>query len=46
LVKEWKGEKSTALSGGFDLAVLATFHDNTNLTKLESVDILSTKSFF
>ena len=46
LVKEWKGEKSTALSEGFDLAVLATFHDNTNLTKLGSVDILSTKSFF
>lgn len=46
LVKEWKDEKSTALSEGFDLAVLATFHDNTNLTKLGSVDILSTKSFF
>ena len=46
LVKEWRGEKSTALSEGFDLAILATFHDNTNLTKLGSVDILSTKSFF
>lgn len=46
LVKEWRGEKSTALSEGFDLAVLATFHGNTNLTKLGSVDILSTKSFF
>ena len=46
LVKEWKDEKSTALSEGFDLAVLATFHGNTNLTKLGSVDILSTKSFF
>ena len=46
LVKEWKGERSTSLSDIYDLAILATFHDNVNLTKLGNVDILSTKSFF
>ncbi len=45
-VKEWKGERSTPLSELYDLAVLATFHDNVNLSKLGNVEILNTKTFF
>ena len=43
LVKEWNGEKSVALSGDFDLAILATPHDYLDLTKLGNVPILNTR---
>ena len=43
LVKEWNGEKSVPLSGDFDLAILATPHDNLNLTMLGNVPILNTR---
>ena len=43
LVKEWKGEKSIALSSKYDLAILATPHDYLDLSKLGSVPILNTQ---
>lgn len=43
LVKEWKGEKSVALSSVFDLAIIATPHDYLDLTKLGNVPILNTR---
>ena len=43
LVKEWKGEKSVALSSLFDLAIIATPHDYLDLTKLGNVPILNTR---
>ena len=43
LVKEWKGEKSVALSSVFDLAIIATLHDYLDLTKLRNVPILNTR---
>ena len=43
LVKEWKGEKSVALSSEFDLAIIATPHDYLDLTKLGNVPILNTR---
>ena len=43
LVKEWNGEKSVNLSSDFDLAIIATPHDNLELTKLGSVPILNTR---
>jgi UDP-N-acetyl-D-glucosamine dehydrogenase len=44
LVKEWNGQKSTALGGGFDLAILATPHDYIDLTKLGNTPLLNTRS--
>lgn len=44
LVKEWNGEKSTPLGGGFDLAILATPHDNVNILGLGETPILNTRS--
>jgi len=44
LVNEWNGQKSTALGGGFDLAILATPHDYLDLTKLGSTPVLNTRS--
>jgi UDP-N-acetyl-D-glucosamine dehydrogenase len=44
LVKEWNGQKSTILGGGFDLAILATPHDYLDLTKLGSTPVLNTRS--
>lgn len=43
LVKEWNGEKSIELSGGFDLAILSTPHDYLDLTKLGNVPVLNTR---
>ncbi len=44
LVKEWNGEKSTPLGSGFDLAILATPHDNLNIVGLGETPILNTRS--
>jgi UDP-N-acetyl-D-glucosamine dehydrogenase len=43
LVKVWNGEKSVALSGDFDLAIIATPHDYLDLSKLGNVPILNTR---
>ena len=43
LVKVWKGVKSVALSGDFDLAILATPHDYLDLSLLGNVPILNTQ---
>ena len=43
IVTEWNGEKSTALSENFDLAIIATPHDYLDLTKLGDVPILNTR---
>lgn len=43
LVKEWHGEKSTILSGDYDLAILSTPHDYLDLSKLGDVPILNTR---
>ena len=42
LVKNWNGEKSTELNSDFDLAILATLHDNLNLETLGKVPLLDT----
>jgi UDP-N-acetyl-D-glucosamine dehydrogenase len=43
LVQEWNGEKSSALSSSYDLAIIATPHDYLDLTKLGDVPILNTR---
>jgi len=43
LVKEWNGEKSVALSGDYDLAILATPHDYLDLRTLGTIPILNTR---
>jgi UDP-N-acetyl-D-glucosamine dehydrogenase len=43
LVKIWNNEKSVEISSNYDLAILATVHDNTDFTKLGSVPILDTR---
>jgi UDP-N-acetyl-D-glucosamine dehydrogenase len=43
LVKSWNGEKSVALGGGFDLAILATPHDYLDLSLLGNVLMLNTR---
>ena len=43
LVQEWNGEKSSALSSNYDLAIIATPHDYLDLTKLGNVPILNTR---
>ena len=43
LVKEWKDEKSVALSDVYDLAIIATPHSYLDLTKLGDVPILNTR---
>ena len=43
LVKEWKDEKSVALSDVYDLAIIATPHAYLDLTKLGDVPILNTR---
>ena len=43
LVKSWNGEKSVALGGGFDLAILATPHDYLDLSLLGNVPMLNTR---
>jgi UDP-N-acetyl-D-glucosamine dehydrogenase len=44
LVNIWNNEKSVEISSAYDLAILATVHDNADLTKLGSVPILDTRS--
>jgi UDP-N-acetyl-D-glucosamine dehydrogenase len=43
LVKSWNGESSVAMGSGFDLAILATPHDNLDLTLLGNVPVLNTR---
>ena len=43
LVKEWRDEKSVALSDVYDLAIIATSHAYLDLTKLGDVPILNTR---
>jgi UDP-N-acetyl-D-glucosamine dehydrogenase len=43
LIQEWNGEKSSALSSDYDLAILATPHDYLDLTMLGDVPILNTR---
>ena len=43
LVKEWKDEKSVALSDVYDLAIIATPHAYLDLTNLGDVPILNTR---
>jgi UDP-N-acetyl-D-mannosaminuronate dehydrogenase len=43
LVQEWNGEKSVALSSGYDLAIIATIHKDLELNKLGSTLILDTR---
>ena len=44
LVKEWKGENSSQLTGDYDLAIIATKHDYLDLKKLGTVPILDTRN--
>ena len=44
LVKSWNGEQSVDIQSGFDLAILATPHDNLDLRKLGSTMILNTRA--
>ena len=44
LVKEWEGEKSSQLTGDYDLAIIATKHDYLDLKKLGTVPILDTRN--
>ena len=45
LVMEWNSEKSSPLSGEYDLAILATAHDYLELSSLRNVPILNTQGF-
>lgn len=42
-VKDWKGEKSVALTSDYDLAILATPHDYLDLNKLGDIPMLNTR---
>lgn len=44
LVKSWNGQESTPISAGFNLAIIATPHDYLELSALEDVPILNTRS--
>jgi UDP-N-acetyl-D-glucosamine dehydrogenase len=44
LVKNWNGEKSSTISNDFDLAIIATKHDNLDFSKLENVQVLDTST--
>jgi UDP-N-acetyl-D-glucosamine dehydrogenase len=44
LVKEWNGEKSSSLSENYDLAIIATSHDNLDLGLLGDTPIINTRS--
>jgi UDP-N-acetyl-D-glucosamine dehydrogenase len=44
LVKEWNGEKSSSLSENYDLAIIATSHDNLELGLLGDTPIINTRS--
>lgn len=41
LVQEWKGQKSVDLSGDYDLAIIATRHDNIDLRLLDGVPLIT-----
>lgn len=43
LVKEWNGEKSVALNGKYDLAILATPHDYLDLSKIGDIPFINTQ---
>lgn len=43
LVKEWNGEYTVDLSSNFDLAIIATPHDDLDLSKLDNVPKLNTR---
>ena len=43
VVGTWRGEESSALSTGFDLAILVTPHDGLNLAALGSVPVINTR---
>jgi UDP-N-acetyl-D-glucosamine dehydrogenase len=42
IVGSWNNENSSALTGGFDLAILVTIHDGVNLSALDKTPILNT----
>jgi UDP-N-acetyl-D-glucosamine dehydrogenase len=42
-VKDWKGEKSVALTSDYDLAIIATPHDYLDLNKLGDIPMLNTR---
>jgi UDP-N-acetyl-D-glucosamine dehydrogenase len=44
LVREWNGEKSTPLSPKYDLAIIATPHDDLDLQLLGDIPILNSRS--
>ena len=41
LVKEWKGQTSVDLSSDYDLAIIATRHDNVDLKLLNGVPLIT-----
>ena len=43
LVKEWNGEASVSISGGFDLAIVTTPHDGIDLSILGTTPIINTR---
>ena len=44
LVKDWHGEKSSQITGNYDLAIIATKHDYIDLKELGAVPILDTRN--
>jgi len=46
LVKVWDNENSVSISDRYDLAIIATFHDYLDLSKLGDVPILNTRGSF
>ena len=43
LVKKWNGSVSVELSSDYDLAVIATLHNDVDLSKLGHVPVINTK---
>jgi UDP-N-acetyl-D-glucosamine dehydrogenase len=43
VVGKWRGEESSALSTGFDLAILVTPHDGLDMAALGSVPVINTR---
>jgi UDP-N-acetyl-D-glucosamine dehydrogenase len=44
LVKEWDGEKSVVLGGQFDFAIVATQHNDVDISQLSAIDIYDSRS--
>jgi UDP-N-acetyl-D-glucosamine dehydrogenase len=44
LVKEWDGEKSVGLGGQFDFAIVATQHNDVDISQLNAIDIYDSRS--